>query len=480
MAAPGIAIIGSGFAGIGMAIRLKQSGFHDFVILEKSADLGGTWRDNTYPGCACDVPSPLYSFSYELNPSWSRLFSPQQEIWAYLRACVTKHGLARHLRYGKHVTSLDYDDETRSWRITTADGERLRANAVISAIGALHVPSLPRIDGRETFEGPAFHSAEWDHAADLTGKRIAVIGTGASAVQFVPRIAERAERLTIFQRTPPWIHPKPDFAISARMRRILRLPGAARVMRHAVYWALESRALGFAVDPRLMRAHQATAERHLARQVPDPELRRKLTPEYTIGCKRILISSDYYPALARANVDLVTNGVREIRPRAVVDSTGTEHPADVIVYGTGFNVTGTLREQRITGRGGVRLQEDLDTYYGITKAGFPNLFFLLGPNTGLGHTSVVFMIESQVRYVLDCLRLLSRTRARAIDVRPEAQRAFNRRLRERLAGLVWNEGGCSSWYLDEHGVNRTIWPGFTFEYWARTRTVKPGAYRLIY
>ncbi|GAA2866642.1 NAD(P)/FAD-dependent oxidoreductase [Streptosporangium fragile] len=482
-ARPGITIIGSGFAGLGMAIKLKEAGYHDFVILEKAGEIGGTWRDNTYPGCACDVPSHMYSFSFELNPGWSRMFSPQAEIWEYMRACVDKYGLAPHLRFGTEVVGLEYDDAARDWKVSLAGGESFTTNAVVSGIGALHVPSFPAVPGRESFRGPAFHSAEWDHSVDLTGKRVAVIGTGASAVQFVPRIAGRVARLHLFQRTPPWIQPKPDFPFSARTRRLLRVPGAARTLRNAIYWVLETRALGFAVDPRLMKVHQAMALRHLAAQVPDPALRAKLTPDYTIGCKRILISNDYYPALCRDNVEVVTDGVREIRETSIVDATGRETEVDVIIYGTGFKVTDALGEQRIVGRNGRKIQEawqdGIEAYYGVTTTGFPNLFFLLGPNTGLGHNSVVFMIEAQVRYVIDCLRLLSRTGARALDVRPEAQRAYNDRLRDRLDRLVWNEGGCRSWYLDEHGVNRTTWPGFTFEYWARTRKMKPGAYELI-
>ncbi|MEV7967347.1 NAD(P)/FAD-dependent oxidoreductase [Sphaerisporangium sp. NPDC088356] len=481
---PGITIIGSGFAGLCMAIKLKDAGYHDFVILEKDSDLGGTWRDNTYPGCACDVPSPMYSFSFELNPEWTRLFAPRQEIWDYMRACVEKYDLAPHFRFGKEVSGLEYLDETNRWRVSTGDGATFTTNAVVSGIGALHVPSLPEIPGRETFAGPSFHSASWDHSCDLTGKRVAVIGTGASAVQFVPQIAGRAERLHVFQRTAPWIQPKPDIPLSKRTRKALRtLPLAGRALRTGVYWLLETRALGFTVDPRLMKVHQAVAERHLTAQVPDAELRAKLTPGYTIGCKRILLSDDYYPALCRDDVELVTDRITEIREHSVVDATGREHPVDVIIYGTGFKVTEALAEQRIIGRNGLKIQDawrdGIQAYLGTATAGFPNLFFLLGPNTGLGHTSVVFMIEAQVRYVMSCLRLLSSTRARALDVRPEAQRAYNDRLQERLERLVWSEGGCVSWYLDDKGRNRTLWPGFTFEFWARTRNVKPEAYELI-
>ncbi|MEU8358803.1 NAD(P)/FAD-dependent oxidoreductase [Nonomuraea sp. NPDC048882] len=484
MGEPGLVIVGSGFAGICMAVKLKEAGYHDFVILEKAAELGGTWRDNTYPGCACDVPSHMYSYSYELNPDWSRMFAPREEIQDYLRACAAKYGITPHLRFGKDVVALEYDDGRRGWTVTTQDGEVLRTNAVVSGIGALHIPKFPEIVGRESFTGPAFHSAEWDHSADLTGKRVAVVGTGASAVQFVPQLAPDARHLTVFQRTPPWIHPKPDFAFSPAARRLLRLPGAARTLRGGIYWALESRALGFAVDPRLMKGHERLALRHLEAQVPDPVLRRALTPDYVIGCKRILVSSDYYPALTRPNVSLVTDAITEIRPRSIVDAAGVEHEADAIVYGTGFKVVDALTDRHITGRDGLSVQDawkgGVEAYHGITAAGFPNLFFLLGPNTGLGHTSVVFMIESQVRYVIECLRLLSRTGARALDVRPQAQRRYNDRLRARLDPLVWSAGGCRSWYLDEHGVNRTLWPGFTFEYWARTRRVKPGAYELIF
>ncbi|MFI6501741.1 flavin-containing monooxygenase [Nonomuraea typhae] len=484
MSKPGIVIIGSGFAGIGMAIKLKEAGYHDFVLLEKAADLGGTWRDNTYPGCACDVPSHMYSYSFELNPGWSRMFSPQEEIWEYMRGCVDKYGVGPHFRYGRQVVGLEYDDDAREWTVTTEDGATIRANAVISGIGALHIPKFPEIPGQEAFTGPSFHSSTWDHSVDLTGKRVAVIGTGASAIQFVPQIAPKVGNLLLFQRTPPWIQAKPDFALPSGARKLLALPGAARLLRTTIYWGLETRALGFAVDPRLMRFHESMALRHLERQVPDPELRAKLTPGYTIGCKRILISSDYYPALTRPNVNLVTDAVTEIRERSIVDATGAEHDVDVIIYGTGFKVTDSLQEQRIVGRAGRKIQdawqEGIETYYGITTAGFPNLFFLLGPNTGLGHNSVVFMIESQVRYVMNCLRLLAKTQARAIDVKTGHQRDFQDRLHRRLDPLVWNSGGCQSWYLDEHGVNHTIWPGFTFEYWARTLRVDPRAYELIY
>ncbi|MBC6460068.1 flavin-containing monooxygenase [Actinomadura sp. HBU206391] len=477
---PSIVIVGSGFAGLGMAIQLKKAGFHDFVILEKNADVGGTWRDNTYPGCACDVPSHMYSFSFELNPGWSRMFAPQEEIWAYMRRCVAKHGLAEHLRYGSAVDAMEWDDSAGHWEVTVADGSRYTPKAVIAGIGGLHIPSYPDIPGLERFAGAAFHSAEWDHSLDLEGKRVAVIGTGASAIQFVPPLAEKAARLHVFQRTAPWIQPRPDIRFSTPMRRALALPGAARAFRTAIYWVLEARSVGFTVDPRLSGAMKKVALDHLARQIRDPELRAKVTPDYTIGCKRILLSSDYYPALTRPNVDLVTDEIAEVTETGIVTASGSVHEVDVIVYGTGFKVADALTGQRITGRNGLKIQEawadGIEAHHGVTVPGFPNLFLLSGPNTGLGHNSIIFMIETQIQHILGCLRLLSAAKGRAIEVRGPAVRRFNDRVQRRLRRAVWSQGGCRSWYLDENGVNRTLWPGFSFEYWAGTRRPDPADY----
>jgi len=483
---PGIVIIGAGFGGIGMGIALKKAGFDDFLILDKGDDLGGTWRDNQYPGCACDVPSPLYSYSFELNPSWSRIFAPQQEIWDYLRMCARKHHVDEYIRYGCTVERVDWDDDTRRWTIVTVEhGEvgSYQARAVVSAAGALHLPSYPDIPGAERFGGTSFHSARWDRSCDLTGKRVAVIGTGASAIQFVPEIAEQAAHLTVFQRTPPWIHPRPDAGMPPRTRAALRaVPGAARALRYLVYWGLESRAAGFAVDPRLMAPLEAMARKHLERQVPDPGLRARLTPDYTIGCKRILLSSDYYPALQRPNVELVTDRITAIAPSGVVTADGALHEADVLVFGTGFRVVDAAAELNVAGRDGVKLKDawasGVEAFRGITVPGFPNFFMLLGPNTGLGHTSVVFMIEAQVQHVLSCLRVLSRAKASTIEARAPAARRYNDALQHRLRRAVWSAGGCRSWYLDDAGVNRAIWPGFSFEYWARTRRARHRDYEL--
>jgi cation diffusion facilitator CzcD-associated flavoprotein CzcO len=467
-----------------MGIALKQAGYDDFIILDKEDDLGGTWRDNQYPGCACDVPSPLYSFSFELNPDWSRLFAPQREIWAYLRGCARKYGLEAHIRYGSVVEQMQWDEDERRWDVQTVEHGELgswRPRAVVSAAGALHLPAYPDIPGAERFAGTSFHSARWDQSCDLAGKRVAVIGTGASAIQFVPEIAKQAAQLTVFQRTPPWIHPRPDAPIPARMRTVFRkAPVAARALRDAIYLGLEARAMGFAISPKLMAPLAAMARRHLASQVTDPALRAQLTPDYTIGCKRILLSSDYYPALQRPNVSLVTEGITGITEAGVTTADGEEHKADVIIYATGFKVIESVTSLNVTGRDGRRLRPgNLEAYRGVTMAGFPNLFLLLGPNTALGHTSVVFMIESQIQHVLSCLRLIARDKADAIEVVESAQRRYNDALQRRLRRAVWSEGGCRSWYLDADGVNRTLWPGFTFEYWARTRRARPGDYAML-
>ncbi|WP_395103399.1 flavin-containing monooxygenase [Actinomadura sp. SCN-SB] len=480
---PRIVIIGSGFAGLGMAIQLKRNGFDDFVILEKSQALGGTWHDNTYPGCACDVPSHMYSFSFELNPGWTRMFAPQPEIRAYLERTADKYRVRDHIRFGAAVDAMEYDEDRREWKVTLADGGVLNAKAVVSGVGALHIPSFPDLPGIERFQGTAFHSAEWDHSYDVTGKRVAVIGTGASAIQFVPKLAERAGRLVVFQRTPPWIQPKPDFEIPKAARMLFRtVPGTARAFRNAIYWVLEARALGFTVHPRLSAPQERMARRHIARQIQDPELRAKVTPDYTIGCKRVLLANDYYPALAQPHVELETARIAEVRERSIVTADGREHEVDAIVYGTGFKVVDAMSEWHIVGRDGVKIQEawaeGVEAHHGTTLPGFPNLFLMLGPNTGLGHNSVVFMIEVQIQHILSLLRLMRERGAQSVEPRPEAMRAYNDRLQRRLRRAVWNEGGCDSWYLDDQGVNRTLWPGFSFEFWARSRKARPEEYVL--
>jgi cation diffusion facilitator CzcD-associated flavoprotein CzcO len=472
-----VAIVGTGFSGLGMAIQLQKAKRHSFVLLEKAGDVGGTWRENHYPGCACDIPSHLYSFSFEPNPRWTRMFAPQREILEYLRGCADKYGIRPHIRFHSEVLRVEFDERDARWRVHTRTG-LVTARHLVLGLGALSRPSTPNLRGIERFAGKAFHSAEWDHACDLAGKHVAVIGTGASAIQFVPEIVDRVGKLHLFQRTPPWVLPHPDRAITPLERALFRLiPLSQRLYRYAIYWQNEARALGFTVDPRIMKLARALGERNIERQIRDPRLRALVRPSYMPGCKRILMSNTWYRALARPNVDVVTSGIAEVTARGIIDGSGVERPADVIIYGTGFDVQDTLTPMRVFGRDGVELNERwradrVEAYRGTTIAGFPNLYTLMGPNTGLGHNSIVFMIEAQVGYVLRCIEALERRGARCADVRPEAQAAFNAELQPRLQRSVW-ASGCQSWYLDEQGRNATIWPGFTFEYWLRTRRFDP-------
>ncbi|SEG94621.1 Predicted flavoprotein CzcO associated with the cation diffusion facilitator CzcD [Thermomonospora echinospora] len=477
-----IVIVGTGFSGLGMAIALKRAGVHDFVILEKADEVGGTWRENTYPGCACDIMSLLYSYSFEPKADWSRMFPRQRELLEYIKGCVDKYGLRRHIRFGTEVTGAEYVDAADSWQVMTATGETFRTRVLVSAMGPLHRPSIPDLPGLETFTGRTFHSAEWDHDYDLTGKRVAVIGTGASAIQFVPQIAPKVESLTVFQRTPPWIIPKPDRRVTEVEKRLFRsVPGVQRAYRNGIYLMQESFVLGFK-NPRLLKAAGGLAQWHLHRQVKDPVLRRKLTPDYTMGCKRTLVSSDYYPALTRPNVELVTEGVKEVRGRSIVCGDGTEVEVDAIIFGTGFHVTDAFDDAHIVGRGGVRIQDawrdGIQAHLGVGVAGFPNLFLLLGPNSGLGHNSMIFIIEAQVRYVMQCLRRLRAGNATRIAVRPAVQARFNEWVQRKSEGAVWVAGGCTSWYLDRNGRNRAAWPASTVNYWLRTRRVRPSDFEL--
>ncbi|MGH3436727.1 MAG: flavin-containing monooxygenase [Sciscionella sp.] len=479
-----VVIVGTGFSGLGAAIQLQQAGIEDFVILEKADDVGGTWRDNTYPGCACDIPSHMYSFSYEQNPEWTRSYSPQPEIYGYLKRVAEKHGLIGRIRFGHTVTGSRWDPEQRRWQVDSDRGQ-FSCQFLVAGVGALHIPNIPNLPGIERFAGQSWHSAQWNHEYDLHGKKVAVVGTGASAIQFLPRIAPEVAEVQLFQRTPPWIMPKPDHPMPRWAKALFRtVPGAQRAYRNALYWMLEARAIGFNGRPEIMKLAERVAKRHIARQVRDPELRRELTPDYTMGCKRVLISNDYYPALSRDNVALNTHGVSEVREHSIVDGQGVEHEIDALIYGTGFHVTDAFDYLDILGVDGADLSKDwaregMHTHLGITVSGFPNLFFLLGPNTGLGHNSVVFMIEQQAKYLVEAIKLVDRNSATALDVRSAAQRAFQSDIQRKLANGVWSKGGCTSWYLDSQGVNRTIWPGFTWRYWMTTRSLDPTDYELI-
>ncbi|WP_118181656.1 flavin-containing monooxygenase [Paraburkholderia phosphatilytica] len=465
-----VAIIGSGFAGLGMAIRLRQAGMTDFIVAEQADAVGGTWRDNHYPGCACDVQSHVYSFSFAPNPRWTRMFARQPEIRAYLEDCTARFGIAPHLRFGHRLASAVYDDARHRWQLTFENGAQWSARVLVSGMGGLSRAALPDIEGMGTFEGKTFHSQQWDHRYPLEGKRVAVIGTGASAIQFVPQIAPRVASLALFQRTPPWIMPKPDRAIRPVEQWLFRhLPFTQKLMRTGLYWMLESRAFGFAIHPSLMKTAQKIAFKHLRRQVPDPRLRATLTPNYTMGCKRILISNDYFPALSRENVSVVTDGIARVEPDAVVTQDGTRHPVDCIIYGTGFQVADPFPRGLIRGRDGVDIvdtwRDGAHAYLGSTLPGYPNLFMIVGPNTGLGHNSMVYMIEAQVEYVLRALQTMRREQAAAIEVRPQIERAYNAQIQRQLGRAIWSTGGCRSWYLDPRtGRNTTLWPGFAFRF----------------
>jgi cation diffusion facilitator CzcD-associated flavoprotein CzcO len=478
-----VAIVGSGFAGLGMAIKLKQEfELDDFVVLERCDDVGGTWHVNTYPGCQCDVPSHLYSFSFAPNPDWSRAFSMQPEIGAYLKRCATDFDVRRHLHTDCDVRSMRWDEDRSRWCIETSQGS-LEADVVVAGVGGLSEPSIPQLPGIERFQGESWHSAQWNHEHDLKGERVAVIGTGASAIQFVPRIQPHVAQLDVFQRTPPWIMPHPDHPIDPRVRRLFkRVPRLQRLVRDAIYWGREMFVFGFMHPEVMKRGPERIALRHLRSQVPDPVLREKLTPKYRMGCKRVLISNDYLPALQEPNVDLVTDPIAEVRERSIVTRDGTEHPVDTIIYGTGFKIMDMPIADRVTGVGDRKLADAWDgtpqAHHGITIAGFPNFYMLLGPNTGLGHTSVVFMIEAQINYVADALRTLQERGVAVAEVRKEAQDASTRAVQRKLEGTVWSTGGCASWYLDDEGRNAVIWPGSTWPYKRLTLRFDPEAYDL--
>jgi cation diffusion facilitator CzcD-associated flavoprotein CzcO len=477
-----LAIVGAGFSGLALGMRLLEEGIDDFVILERSTDVGGTWRDNTYPGCACDVPSHLYSFSFAPNPDWSRTYSEQPEIQDYIRRTAADRGVVSYVRFGHDVTGSRWDEEQQHWHVETSAGE-LTANYLVSAMGPLSAPAWPKVEGLESFEGNLFHSAEWDHNHDLTGDRVGVIGTGASAIQFVPAIQPQVEQLYVFQRTPPWVLPRPDRATTRFERWVYRrFPLLQRITRTLVYWRQELLMVpGLVYRPQIMKLGEIATRWQLRRHVADEKLRTELTPDYRLGCKRILISDEWYPALAEDNVEVVHSGIEEVRPRSIVTADGTEREVDTIILGTGFRATDMVGSEHIFGREGRSLRESWQgspqAHLGTTVAGFPNLFLLVGPNLGPGHTSVVFYTESQVRYILETLKTLEARGATSFEVRKDVQDAYNADLQERMRKTVWTTGGCSSWYLDETGRNTTLWPGFSWELRLRTRSFDPSEHQ---
>ncbi|MBK9187079.1 MAG: NAD(P)/FAD-dependent oxidoreductase [Moraxellaceae bacterium] len=467
-----VIVVGTGFSGLGMGIALKKAGINAFTVLEKADDVGGTWRDNHYPGCACDVQSHLYSFSFEPNPNWTRMYAPQPEIKKYLQHCARKYGLMAHVQFGQEVKKAIYDAKNKLWRLETAAGKTLTARMVVSGMGGLSTPAYPNIKGIENFKGKAFHSQDWQHDYALEGKRVAVIGTGASAIQFVPQIVPKVAHLDLYQRTPPWIMPKPDRAISSAERALFKFaPKSQEAVRNAIYLQLESRVLGFVLNPRVMKIAELQARRHIRKAIKDPVLRKKVTPDYTFGCKRVLISNDYLPSLAQGNVDVLTQGIKEVKAHSIVGDDGVERPVDAIIYGTGFKAQDPIPRGAVFGKNGVDLidtwQQGAQAYLGSAISGFPNFFMLMGPNTGLGHSSMVFMIESQIAYVMDCLKQMQSKGWKEVDVRAQVQQDFNTDLQEKLGNSVWSTG-CKSWYVNADGKNTTLWPGFTFDFRRKT------------
>ncbi|MCN9241978.1 NAD(P)/FAD-dependent oxidoreductase [Streptomyces sp. RY43-2] len=479
-----VAVIGSGFGGLGAAVRLRREGITDFVVLERADSVGGTWRDNTYPGCACDVPSHLYSFSFAPNPDWPRTFSGQEHIRAYLEHVAEVHRLRPHLRFGCEVKRMVWNAREMRWDIETSGGS-WSADVVVSATGPLSDPKIPDIPGLDSFPGAVFHSARWDHDFDVRGKRVAMVGTGASAIQIVPSIQPDVEKLVLFQRTPAWVMPRVDRAISGPERALHRALPFTTQLRRGLLWGIrELQVQAFTKHPDELGLVEKLATYNMTRAVKDPALRAKLTPDYRIGCKRILLSNTYYPALARPNVDVVASGLAEVRGRTVVAADGTEAEVDAIVFGTGFHVTDMPIAERVVGADGRTLAESwsggMAALRGATAAGFPNLMTIIGPNTGLGNSSMILMIESQLNYLADYLRQLDMLgEGTALVPRPRAVEAWNHRVQERMKRTVWNTGGCTSWYLDAAGRNTTVWPGTTAEFRGATRRVNLGEYEVL-
>ncbi|WP_329064448.1 flavin-containing monooxygenase [Amycolatopsis sp. NBC_01480] len=475
-----VAVIGTGFGGIAAAVRLRRAGFDDLVLLERAGDVGGVWRDNDYPGAAVDVQSDLYSFSFAPNPAWRTTYARQPELHAYLRQVTDQFGLRRRTVFGCEVERLDWDAAEQVWRLRTAQGPRTAAHVVV-ATGALADPVVPDLPGLDRFGGVSFHSARWDHDHDLTGKRVAVVGTGPSAVQFVPAIQPEVERLTVFQRTPAWVVPRHDREISVLRQRLYRnAPFLQRLARLSRYVRREWTVLAFR-HPALMKLPERGARKHLERQVRDPGLRARLLPGFRFGCKRVLISDDYLPALAQPNVSLVTDGIREIDEHGIIDAAGTRHAVDTIIFGTGFRTTALPLTDRIHDAGGRTMAEAWgdrpSAYLGTAVAGFPNCYLMHGPNVGLGHTSVIHMLESQANYLSAAVSHARDHGLASVEPTAAAQEDFTGHVEALGAGSVWTTGGCRSWYLNEHGVNTNIWPGSTLEFRRRTLRFEPAHHR---
>jgi cation diffusion facilitator CzcD-associated flavoprotein CzcO len=479
-----VAIAGAGFGGLCMAVQLQKAGIHNFLILEKKAEVGGAWRDNHYPGAACDVQSHMYSYSFETKSDWTKRYAPWNEIQQYILDTVEKYKLRPKIHFNQEVVSAVFNEGIGKWVIKTAGGETIMARHWVLASGPLHVPAIPEIKGLEGFKGKVMHSADWDHRYDLTGKKVASIGTGGSAIQYVPEIAPKVGQLHVFQRTPAWVIPRDERSYSALRKWTFKyVPGARTLHRWRCYWTNESR-LWPILNPWMAKIGEGLLKKFISYQVKDPALVKRLTPDYTLGCKRILISNKWYPTFNRANVELVSDGIREITPDGIVTKDGKERKLDCIILGTGFIVDPRIYMKSFEMRGlnGHTVQEDWKTsptsYLGITTSNYPNMYQLVGPHTGLGHNSIIFMIEAQVNYIIKCMKLVKDKGVDYIDVKPQAMTRFLGEMTQALQGTVWSSG-CKSWYQTADGINFAIWPKSTWRYWLETHTVNEADYNFV-
>ncbi|OTG93353.1 flavin-containing monooxygenase [Acinetobacter sp. ANC 3832] len=479
-----VAIIGAGFGGLAMAIRLLQANIHDFIILEKADDVGGTWRENQYPGAACDVQSHMYSLSFAPKTDWSKRYAEAPEIFDYIQDLITDYNLKKYIKFNQEVVTTKYDEQALNWKLDLKDDTQIEAQFIVFASGPLHVAQIPKIKGIEKFKGKVFHSSHWDHDYNLNDKSVASIGTGGSAIQYIPEIAPKVKQLYVLQRTPAWVIPRDERAYNPLDKKLFnRFEWFRKLHRARLYWSNESRVVPI-VKPQIIKYGQKLAEAFIKFQIKDKELAKKLTPDYVMGCKRILISNKYFPTFNRQNVDLVTDGIQELTEISIITKDGKERQIDCLIYGTGFITDPRiyLKSFACYGTQGLELKEawkeGAESYYGVTTKGFPNLFQLLGPNTVLGHNSVIFMIESQVNYILQLIQLVNKTQTQAIVVREDVQNQFNDAVQKKMQGTVW-QSGCVSWYQQDGGKNFALWPTYTWKYWLETRKINPSDYQLL-
>ena len=478
-----VLIIGAGFAGLGAAIRLLEAGVKDIVILERSIEVGGTWRDNSYPGAACDIPSNLYSYSFAQNPAWSRGFSGSKEILSYIHYLVERFQLARFIRFNHTVTDLIFDEAQGIWQVATIDGQTWRARTVVMAQGPLSNASFPKIDGIDSFKGKKIHSAQWDHSYDFNGKRVAVIGTGASAIQIIPELVKVVATLKVFQRTASWVMPRPDYATPDWSKALFtKIPATQNALRHALYLMHESMALGVVWNSPLTALFEGLGRRYLRHQVKDSWLRRQLMPDYRLGCKRILVSNDYYPELQQKNCQLITWPIAKIAPDGIRTAEGLEHQVDCIVFATGFEIAKSGAPFPITGLKGRQLNDEWSrgakAYKSVSVAGYPNLFLTFGPNSGPGHNSALVYMESQIDYLVKGIQTVLQAQVKFIDVRADVQASYNTHIQKRLTKTNWNTG-CKSWYLTDDGYNSTMYPGFATQFKRQMQTFEPNDYQVV-